>query len=113
MERQSQLAFKLTNFGSTGENESNSISSQYTSHTGWVSAVRWHPTNSQLLLSASYDNSLKLWDIRSKSPLHTLPNQHSDKIMCLEWVDDYTFVSGGADSTLKFYTFSGATVSRK
>eukprot|EP00854_Cymbomonas_tetramitiformis_P004895 gene4895-5977_t len=37
-----------------------------TSHTAWVSAVEWCPSNSYHLVSASFDNSVKLWDIRSQ-----------------------------------------------
>lgn len=42
------------------------------SHTSWVTAVRWCPWNENLLLSASHDGTLKVWDARGKVPLHTV-----------------------------------------
>ena len=49
------------------------------SHTHWVSAVAWHPSSPFHLLSASYDKTVKQWDIRATVPLHTL-TAHTDKV---------------------------------
>ena len=81
----------------------------YSGHTGWVKCVAWHPTNSYSFLSASYDGSIKVWDLRSRMPLHTLSNKEdNDKILDLQWVDNKEFVTGGADSTLRFYRYRSA-----
>jgi ribosome biogenesis protein YTM1 len=85
--------------------ETSSLSTAYTSHTGWVSAVSWHPTNANLLISASFDTSIKVWDLRSTTPLHTMPSQHQDKVTTLAWLDADTFVSGGADKFVRTYSF--------
>ena len=44
--------------------EGNIVKSTLTSHSGWVSSVFWSRTNENMLLSGSYDNLAKLWDMR-------------------------------------------------
>lgn len=34
------------------------------SHTGWCSSVAWSKTNANLIVTGSYDNLAKMWDIR-------------------------------------------------
>jgi ribosome biogenesis protein len=75
------------------------IQKTLTSHKQWVSAVLWHPYSSSLLLSASYDNTVKMWDIRSSIPLFTIA-AHKDKALCIDWCGAEVFVSGGADRKL-------------
>lgn len=87
------------------EAESGLVSTAFTSHAGWVSSVCWHPKNPFLLVSGSYDKSIKVWDIRSRTPLHTLPDQHKERVLCTRWISDSSFVSGGADQNLRFYDF--------
>ena len=76
---------------------------QLLSHTDWISALAWHPTSPHNLASASYDGSVKLWDLRSAIPLHTLQG-HSDKALCVAWARPEQLVSGGADCKLLTYT---------
>uniref|UniRef100_A0A8B9J887 WD repeat domain 12 n=1 Tax=Astyanax mexicanus TaxID=7994 RepID=A0A8B9J887_ASTMX len=58
-----------------------------TSHTGWVTAVRWSLSNNHQLVSGSFDNMVKLWDIRScKAPLYDLA-AHEDRVMCADWTE--------------------------
>jgi ribosome biogenesis protein YTM1 len=91
-----------------------SLSTSYTSHTGWVSSVQWHPTNANLLISGSFDSNIKIWDLRSTTPLHTLASQHKDKVTTLAWIDDQHFASGGADQYIRSYKFPlGSSTSDK
>lgn len=90
---------------------SSSLCTSYTSHTGWVSAVMWHPTDANILVSGSFDSHIKVWDIRSTTPLHTLPSQHKDKVTTLAWLDNEKFVSGGADKYLRTYSFPKGSTS--
>ena len=71
------------------------------SHEKFVSAVDWSQRNPNLLVSSSHDRMLKIWDIRSTIPLHTI-EAHDDKVLCVAWNHDCTqMISGGADSKLK------------
>lgn len=69
------------------------------SHASWVSSVAWAPNSSFYLVSGSYDQSLKLWDIRSTTPLHTI-SAHSSKVLCVAWTEK-ALLSGGADNQLR------------
>ena len=56
----------------------------YSSHTHWISSVAWHPVSEHHVVSASYDNSLKLWDSELQSPC-TLCRGNSEKVLCVAW----------------------------
>jgi WD40 repeat protein len=71
------------------------------SHSRWVSGLAFSDASEHLLLSASHDLTIKMWDVRGKLPLHTLA-AHADKVLCVGWggLDGNTILSGGADSQL-------------
>ena len=71
------------------------------SHADWVAGLAWHPGSAHHVASASYDRSLKLWDLRAAVPLHTLPAQHADKALCVAWAGPGLLASGGADCKLR------------
>jgi len=68
------------------------------SHTGWVSSVCWSETNNLMFASGSYDKSVKIWDVRSSTAIHTL-NTHKDKVLSVDWSKELV-LSGGTDNTL-------------
>jgi ribosome biogenesis protein len=83
------------------------------SHKEWVSCVRWSKRNAYHLASTSHDGSVKLWDIRSSIPLHTVKAfaTKKDKGLCLAFgpstMDEtktHLFV-GGTDCIVKQYQF--------
>ncbi len=71
------------------------------SHTDWISDIAWHPTSEYHVLSVSYDQSAKLWDLRASVPLHTLPVGGSEKLLSCIWVGEGEVAYGGADNVLR------------
>lgn len=64
-----------------------------------------------MLVSGSYDGTVKIWDIRSRTPLYTLSTQNGDKgkendipkkVFCVDWDEDI-ILSGGDDNQLHIY----------
>ncbi|XP_058184827.1 ribosome biogenesis protein WDR12 homolog [Rhododendron vialii] len=72
---------------------------QFSSHTSWISACKWHDKSWFHLVSASYDGKVMLWDLRTAWPLAVIES-HKDKVLCADWWRGDSVVSGGADSKL-------------
>ncbi|KAK8533875.1 hypothetical protein V6N12_047278 [Hibiscus sabdariffa] len=56
---------------------------QFSSHSSWISACKWHNWSSVHLLSSSYDGKVMLWDLRTAFPLAII-NSHKDKVLCAD-----------------------------
>ncbi|WOK92374.1 hypothetical protein Cni_G01993 [Canna indica] len=52
---------------------------QFSSHSSWITACKWHPKSWFHLLSASYDGKVMLWDLRTAWPLAII-DSHKDKV---------------------------------
>lgn len=79
------------------------VKSAYASHQGWVTCVDWCEDSDTHFVSGSHDNVLKMWDVRStRTPLFDLSG-HSDRILCCDWSQKDTVVSGGADNDMKIF----------
>ena len=71
------------------------------SHKAWVSAVNWSPTDPYILASTSHDGTVKVWDIRSPLPLHTVrAHEKGEKGLCLAYGKGVIY-SGGSDCVVK------------
>lgn len=82
-------------------------------HRGWISSVSWlsnqqqhNSSSTPLLLSGSYDGTVKIWDLRSTTtPMYTMKTHH-DKIFSVSWtvnpdqISESLILSGGADNRL-------------
>eukprot|EP00126_Sphaerothecum_destruens_P011978 Sdes_comp20976_c1_seq1m19096 len=80
--------------------ERNVVKMTLASHKSIVSGIEWSPTNANQFASCSFDGKVKLWDIRSTSPVCTLARSHSDKVLSLDWSSPSILLSGGADQTV-------------
>jgi ribosome biogenesis protein YTM1 len=74
----------------------------FSSHTDWVTAAAWHPDSPHHLATASFDRTVKLWDLRALVPLHTLA-AHTDKALAVAWAGPARLASGGADCALRMF----------
>jgi ribosome biogenesis protein len=86
------------------------------SHAQWVSAVRWSPRSPYQLASTSYDGTVRLWDLRSALPLHTLRAWAKDTkglALCFDHgSSDETLYAGGSDCEIKQFRLGGASSAR-
>jgi ribosome biogenesis protein YTM1 len=82
--------------------ERHSVIREFKSHKNWVSGLQWH--DGEVFASASYDGSVKLWNIGTEVPLSTL-FQHEDKVLALA-VNDEVLVAGGSDQILRVFRFA-------
>ncbi|CAL9230395.1 unnamed protein product [Arabidopsis halleri] len=73
---------------------------QFSSHSSWISACKWHKSSWFHLLSASYDGKIMLWDLRTAWPLSVI-DTHNDKVLSADWWKGESVISGGADSNLR------------
>ena len=86
--------------------EGNIVRAAYSSHTGWISSVKWQTDSDYHFISGSFDSKVKQWDLRStKAPLFDLIG-HDGRILAVDWTNSSFICSGGSDSFLKIYTSS-------
>jgi ribosome biogenesis protein YTM1 len=75
------------------------------SHKSWISGVQWSPSDPYCLASSSHDGTIKVWDIRSSLPLHTVrAHDKESKGLCLAFTESYIF-SGGSDCVVKKFKY--------
>lgn len=93
------------------------VRSTLTGHLGWVSSLSWLPALEKsvsvpLLLSGSYDGTIRLWDLRGATiPLYTL-KAHEDKVLGVSYImnpdqpSQLLLLSGGTDNMLRLFSMS-------
>ncbi len=92
--------------------------SVFRSHKAWVRDIQWQVSGGHQFVSGGDDNSVKVWDIRSAIPLHSVShstetNLHQSgrknvspfKVLAVGYGgSDQTIYSGSSDTTLKKHT---------
>ena len=73
-------------------------SGTFRGHSRPVLSLEWHPNDSRLLLSASLDGMLKLWDATERKSCIATYGFHEGAVRDVEWVSSNTAVSGGFDT---------------
>jgi ribosome biogenesis protein YTM1 len=70
------------------------------SHKAWVSNVQWSQSNAYQLSSTSHDGTIKVWDIRSSVPLHTVRTfPKEEKGLSLLWLPSASASSSSSSSS--------------
>ena len=71
------------------------------SHQGWVSSVAFQ--SEYVIASASYDRTIKVWDVRRMAPLHTIETNLAGRLFAVDWGADSLY-AGGTDAELRRYS---------
>lgn len=77
-------------------------------HSNWVSSVSWSPDLVFHFASASFDGSVKVWDIRSQSYMFNCVSSQ-EKYLALDWSMD-SIVAAGEGGVLEFFKSTTANV---
>ncbi|KAK4996082.1 hypothetical protein LTR66_004224 [Elasticomyces elasticus] len=86
----------------------------YKSHTKSITQLRFFPSAGHLLLSASADSKVKLWDVYHQRELLRTYSGHTKSVVDVDFNYDGThFLSGSYDRQMKLWdTETGACISR-
>lgn len=76
---------KIWTIPEDGLNEStNEPTHEFPAHSEKISFIKFHPLAKNILLTASYDMTLKIWDLSDMSEKICLKG-HTDQIYCFAW----------------------------
>lgn len=45
-------------------------------HTALVTGGQWHPTEKNIMMTCSYDGTMRIWDLNGKTTFEMLINMH-------------------------------------
>lgn len=77
---------------------------QLIGHKNFVVSLDTCPENEYMLCSGSHDGTVKVWDIRSNSPMYTITRENGetkDKIFDVKWAEKIGIISGGEDKKIQ------------
>ena len=78
----------------------------FEAHTGSVRSIHFHPLAEYILISASADKTIKIWNSEEKSLIKTIENP-SNYVKCIRFDHDgNSFYSCSYNKTLKQYNFN-------
>ncbi|CCD24907.1 Ytm1p NDAI_0E00910 [Naumovozyma dairenensis CBS 421] len=81
---------------------------QLIGHKNFVVSLDTCPENEYMLCSGSHDGTVKVWDVRSSSPMYTITREDksvkkgiNDKVLAVRWAEKVGIISGGQDKKIQ------------
>jgi len=86
---------------------------RFTGHKKGVQAIRWFPDTGHLLLSASYDGTVKIWDVHNSRSVRRTYTGHSEGVRDVNFTNDGRhFITASFDRYMRYWdTETGQCVS--
>ncbi|KAJ3477251.1 hypothetical protein NLI96_g10595 [Meripilus lineatus] len=85
----------------------NALSSPFTSHTSSVEDIQWSPSEATVFASCSADQSVQIWDVRSKGrkSVAGIEGAHESDVNVISWNrgTSYLLLSGGDEGGIKVW----------
>ncbi|CCH59197.1 hypothetical protein TBLA_0B03570 [Henningerozyma blattae CBS 6284] len=82
---------------------------QLIGHKNFVVSLDTCPENDYMLCSGSHDGTVKVWDVRSTTPMYTITREDksvqkgvNDKVFAVNWSETAGIISGGQDKKIQF-----------
>ncbi|KXN88732.1 Ribosome assembly protein rrb1 [Leucoagaricus sp. SymC.cos] len=83
----------------------NALSQPFVSHTSSVEDIQWSPSEPTVFASCSADQSIQVWDVRSKGrkSVAGIMNAHESDVNVISWnrTTSYLLISGGDEGGIK------------
>jgi ribosome assembly protein RRB1 len=83
----------------------NALSQPFLSHTSSVEDVQWSPSEATVFASCSADQSVQIWDVRSKGrkSVAGIDAAHESDVNVISWnkTSTYLLLSGGDEGAIK------------
>ncbi len=85
----------------------NALSQPFTSHTSSIEDLQWSPSEATVFASCSADQSVQIWDVRSKGrkSVAGIDNAHGSDVNVISWNrgTSYLLLSGGDEGAIKVW----------
>lgn len=96
-------AIHIWNCENIQQSSSWKVDNKYSGHRNSVEDIQFSPTEATVFSSASSDRTIRIWDIRGKSPQISVEDAHNDDINVISWNRSvsYLLASGCEDGSFK------------